>query len=140
MKFNGFTKENSNFFSRFPVVRAYATRSISSGEEVTDCYSATFATAPLEERQAVHARYGVQYCMIEGGGKGLHAWEEGRWLFSAFSHAKVSSPSSSASQLAYWNVHQICLLPKGQNCIDYFRPCMQFHTKAPVTHLHSTSS
>lgn len=38
------------------LVRAYATRPIAAGEEVTDCYSATFSAASKERRAPVHKR------------------------------------------------------------------------------------
>ncbi len=37
--------------------KAYATRDIPVGEEISDCYSETFARQSLEERREVHRRY-----------------------------------------------------------------------------------
>ncbi len=40
-----------------PLVKAFTTRSVAAEEEITDCYSQTFANATLEDRRAVHKRY-----------------------------------------------------------------------------------
>ncbi len=44
--------------SRAPLVTAYTTRTVAQGEELTDCYSMTFAMSGRDERRAVHSRLG----------------------------------------------------------------------------------